>query len=494
MCLKVIYPVFIFMVTTLYGQFLKPFQYHLADGGEYFSNRLRGNGITNILVDTSGASVWVGTGYGLNKTLDGGTSWVSYTSKEYGGKGNSVVGMTMMGDSILWISTGYDTLADGETLEVGGGLHYTADSGKTWVHIPQPKDRRDETAYSPTTTAVQNISWDIAVLDSTIWIASWGGGVRKSSDMGKTWQVITTDNLPFSALNYLNHRGFALMVENGNIWVGTAEGISKSGDGGKTWRRFTHQNQQYPISGNFVVALAYQSYTHTVWAATIEAVDADEVRAVSKSDNGGETWQVMLENTFPHNFAFNDSIVYVAADEGLFVSDNGGENWYKIPPISGDRSDLITGEEILTEKFYSAAVSHEPLGVRLWLGSADGLATTLDNGNTWTVNRSYISTTERKDPPAYAYPTPFSPSRHGYIRFQYHVARAGEVVIDIYDWGMDKVATVREFESDPATHIPDRSAKWDGRNSRGDIVASGVYFFRVEIEGDVTWGKLVVVN
>ena len=489
-----IFFIIILSFSSVFGQFLKPHYFNLSNESAANSDRLLGNGITNILVDTSRSCVWIGTGYGLNRTRDVGVTWESFTTNEFGGKGSSVVAMATMGDSVFWISTGYDTLAEDEHLDVGGGLHYTRDDGKTWIHIPQPKDRRDETEYSPTTTAVQNISWDIAVLDETVWIASWGGGLRKSSDMGKSWQVVTTDNLPFSALNYLNHRPFALLVENGNIWVGTAEGISKSRDGGKTWQRFTHQNQQYPISGNFVVALGYQAYTNTIWAATIEAVDADEIRAVSKSNNGGETWQVMLENTFPHNFAFDDSVVYVAADEGLFLSNDGGENWYTIPPIRGNRRDLITGEEILTNKFYSAAVSKEPQGTCLWLGSADGLVTTFDNGNSWTVHRSYISTTKRNDPPVYAYPSPFSPSRHGYIRFQYDVTKPTEVIIDIFDWGMDKVATVREFESDPTGNVNDRSAKWDGRNNQGDVVASGVYFFRTEIEGKVNWGKLVVIN
>jgi flagellar hook assembly protein FlgD len=37
-------------------------------------------------------------------------------------------------------------------------------------------------------------------------------------------------------------------------------------------------------------------------------------------------------------------------------------------------------------------------------------------------------------------------------------------------------------------------AKWDGRNEAGNIVASGVYSFRAEINGKVTWGKIVVIN
>ena len=36
---------------------------------------------------------------------------------------------------------------------------------------------------------------------------------------------------------------------------------------------------------------------------------------------------------------------------------------------------------------------------------------------------------------------------------------------------------------------------WDGRNDRGVIVANGVYFYKLEVEGEKTaWGKIVVLN
>ena len=68
------------------------------------------------------------------------------------------------------------------------------------------------------------------------------------------------------------------------------------------------------------------------------------------------------------------------------------------------------------------------------------------------------------------------------------------MTIDIYDFSMDRVATIQEYEWDPIGNTNDRSAKWDGRNDAGDIVASGVYFFRANIEGKITWGKLVIIN
>jgi hypothetical protein len=493
MYLKVI--LFIVLVqTSLPAQLLKPGSYQFGPTEQQSTNRLLGNAMVEMV--TRDYMLFAGSGYGLNRTDDGGSTWKAFTSKDFGGK-NGVTAIAFMDDSTLWISTAFDTtITDIGNLDAGSGLSYTSDLGRTWTHIPQPVDRADETEYSPTTTIVQNVTFDIAILDSTVWITSWGGGLRRSSDLGQTWEVITTDGKPFNTnsstnTGWRNHVAFSVMVENSNIWVGTADGISKSGDGGETWRRFTHQNQQLPISGNFVVALAYQPYTHTIWAATIEAdTDTSEFRAVSKSENGGESWETMLTGTFTHNFAFDDSVVYAATDLGLYVSNDGGKNWYTVPVIH----DYITGEELNGIEYYSAAVTHEGIFNRLWAGNEDGLGSTIDNGNTWRVHRSFKSTQGNDTPNAYAYPSPFSPSRHGYLHFQYDITREGEVVIDIYDFAIDHVATIREYESAPIESTFNRSARWNGKNDAGMTVASGVYFFRINVEGKITWGKLVVIN
>jgi len=489
------------LVTQSFGQvlFKDGFKLQKQTSQTGDSEIILGNGIIDILT-IQDSIVFAGSGYGLNKTEDGGKTWSNFTGKHYKGKGGISAMTVSDDDSTIWIALAYDSLIREENLSVGGGLSYSNDFGATWNHVKQPVDPNldpDSLGYNPTTTRVQNLTYDIAILDSTIWIASFGGGLRKSNDMGQNWEVVTTDDIPFSSLENLNHRAFSVVAENENLWVGTAHGISKSSDNGKTWDRFTHQkNQTYPISGNFVVALAQQQFEssgdtiNAIWAATIEATDTSEVRAVSKTINGGETWEVMLEGTFPHNFAFDDSIVYVAADEGLFISNDGGKNWYELPSIS----DPETGEEILTGTYYSAGISQNMNEKLLWVGSADGLATTSDNGNTWTIHRSYQSTRLSSTPNAYAYPSPFSPSRHDYIRFQYDITSAGEVRIDIFDFAMDKVVSFTEYESSPSGNSPDRSAKWNGTNSEGDVVATGVYFFRVKVEGEITWGKLVVIN
>ena len=454
-----------------------------------------GNGVVDLLSGKN--SIWAATGYGLNASYDQGKSWKIFTSNEYKGKGG-VSAIGFMDDSTLWIATAFDTTAQGEDLSAGGGLSYTRDGGLTWTHIKQPVDSRDVSEYSPTTTVVQNLTFDFAFIDSTIWIASYGGGLRRSDDMGQSWQVVTTDGHPFSSFDYLSHRGFSLLAENGNLWYGSAEGISKSTDNGQTWQRFMHANQEYPISGNFVVALAYQEATHTVWAATVEAVNEGEVRAVSKTTNGGLTWQVVLKGIFAHNFGFDDESVFVAADEGLFISEDSGENWYKAPPVVDSQS----GEEILSNEFYSAASQVSGNTSRWWLGSSDGLATTTDRGNTWQVVRSFVSTRERTKPKVYAYPSPFSPSRSGYTRFQYNVDDGSGRVLDtnddieikIYNFAMEHVVTIRDDKTGFRSETGDFSTKWDGKDSVGKLVASGVYFFRARIGNEVSWGKVVVIN
>ncbi len=446
-----------------------------------------GNAIVDILVH--GDRILASTGFGLNVSYDYGNRWQSFTPGIYPGKGG-VSAMGYMDDNTLWIATAFDTTADGQNFSAGGGLSYTRDGGKSWVHIPQPVDSVDETGYAPTTTNIQNITFDIAFLDSTVWIASFGGGLRRSDDMGKSWQVVTTDGQPFNSLNNLSHRAFSLMTENGNIWYGSAEGISKSTDGGQSWERFTHQNQERPISGNFVVALAWQEATKTVWAATIEAVDGEEVRAVSKSEDGGQSWDTMLTGVFAHNFGFDGETVFVASDLGLYVSDDRGANWYELPPVI----DSDNGEKVLDREYFSAASQTANGLTRWWLGSGDGLVSTTDHGNTWRITRSFVSTRQRTSPRVYAYPSPFSPPRGGYTRFQFDISADTAVEIKIYNWAMEHVRTLNADEGNWSDSSRDRSVEWDGRDIDGRVVDSGVYFFRADIGGTVTWGKVVVID
>jgi len=465
-------------------------------------NALVGNGITDLV--WSEEKLYAGTGYGLSLTANLGENWQNYTPSDYGGKGG-ISALAVAPDGTIWIATGYDTtVQEDETLDIGGGLRYLSPGTSEWVFIPQPVDARTDTmgGMKPTTTRVQNITYDIAILDTQIWITSFGGGVRRSLDQGQTWEIITTDGKPFDVLNQVygfNHRGFSAMVENGNIWIGTAGGISKSMDGGQTWERYYVGADQIPesggISGNWCIALAHNPWNNSTWAVTL-STGGEEYNSISMTLDGGRTWQNFLKDelsdgTFARSIAFYDSAVYVATEKGVYKSIDNGQSWFEFPAII----DQVSGEQLQTNKFYSVATSPSGNGRHLlWVGSADGLATTEDNGYNWTIFRSFVSTRERENPPVYAYPTPFSPERETILRFQYDVTQAGEVSIEIFNFAMEKVITIRKQEFAPTQNSYDRSATWDGRDNNGRMVDNGVYFFRAKVEGKVSWGKIVVIN
>ncbi len=482
--------ILILLITT--NPFYSQIWSDLSINRKIISTRPTSNTINDIFIKDN--QVWIGTGKELMKTTDLGVTWTTYNHKNGLGRGG-VSAIAGSGDT-LWVATAFDSTTSAGVFPAGGGLSFSTDNGNSWTWIPQPIDSIDEDRYRPTTTVIQNLTYDIAISDSAVWIASWGGGLRKSTDMGKTWEVVTVDSLPFDVLNHLNHMAFSVMFDGNALWVGSAGGIHKSTDGGKSWTTFNHQNQSEPISGNFVVAIANQSVNGSsiVWAATIEALGSTEYRAVSITQDGGLTWKTTLDNIFAHNFCFdpNTHAAYVASDSGLYMSTDTGQTWDIFPQII----DNNTGERLFTKEFYSVGVGSQNT---LWLGSSDGLAISRDSGTTWEIVRAFPIPGENKTPDTFAYPNPFSPLRHnryegdGYVRFQYSTKSSTTVTVKIYDFGMNLVkCVVRNKQiSTPGTY----SEAWNGRNESGELVANGVYFYKITFSGGKTlWGKVIVIN
>jgi len=473
----------IFLVLLLaavaYGQIplLKTFR---LEGAPAAQKGLAGNGISDI---KEGRGVlWFGTGHGLSRTRDQGETFDTFSSAQGLGYG-SVSGLYVSGDTIL-VATATDTITkvSSESLAKGTGLSFTYDGGQTWTRVAQPG-----------VTPVQNLAYDIEVVDGVIWMACFGGGLMKSEDGGKTWQVAPPDTFIFEPGSRLNHRAFALAQGDGALYAGTAEGVNKSMDNGRTWVNFNRNNQAQPLSGNFITALAFQKTKSKsiIWAASWKAEGSNEFYAVSKSENGGLAWQTMLKDEQAHNFAFDDSVVYVACDNGLYKSVDYGVTWYLFPPMR----DAESSNRVYDPETDSAWARD---GV-LWVGTTDGLARTKDNGYTWKVFRAFVATGPTGQPRTYAYPNPFSYTRHnvlggdGHVRFQYNSKADTRVTIKVFDYAMDLVKTVveDEFRHGPA----DYSDIWTGRNDYGDQVANGVYFYKVELKDDGTyWGKILIVN
>ncbi len=477
-----------------------------------------GNSITDIVVQSD--TIWLGTGKGLSRSTDGGTTWKNYyDSPEFGKEDISAIAVR---GKDVWVATAHSVVRDGQSLPEGSGLRYSSDGGTSWKYIPQPVDAKNvDTLFWNTkstiralgiTTSINNITYDIAIAGADVYICSFAGMARVSRDTGKTWErvILPPDNLTsitrndslkfdlspsggaLGLQNNLNHRAFSVLAENDStVWIGTAGGINKTSNRGDSWVRYSKQTQVNPISGNFVVALAQQQTggKNIIWAATVNASDNTERRGVSFTDNGGISWKQSLLGEFAHNFGFQGDIVYVPTDKGVFRSSDFGTSWIQ----TGTIYDKQTRQRYTQSKFYAAAAQADTV----WLGGADGLVRSIDNistpfGSEWTI--LHASQKLSGASASYAFPNPFAPDDE-IVRIHYSTGKSSTVpvTVRIFDFGMNLVRTV--INNAPRESTREHDELWDGRDEQNRFVANGVYFYQIAVDQDQPrWGKILVIQ
>ncbi len=462
---------------------------------------------------TSGDTIWAGTGKGLARMTGSIGTWESFRSvTEFARPGIFAIAVK---PGLVWTSTGFTQDVDDQSVQTGSGYTYSTDQGVTWTARPQPVDAVDDSLvtygtntvrFLPVTVDEQNVTFDVALSDSFVWIASWSSGLRRSSDLGETWNRVVLPNDALSSISpddslgfyYIDPRQqnnfllFSVFVQNDTtIWAGSAGGINKSTDGGSSWSKFNTINQASPLLGNWVIGIdgqpidsVYRIWT-TNWPADLEL---GEQYGVSYSEDGGRIWKNLLHGIRAYDFAFRDSIVYIATDEGVFRTDDGGLSWTR----SGTIIDQATGQRITDPSFFSVDV----VGDTVYCGGSDGLVRTVDDGTgsfgrSWDILRTYQPVGASAN--TYAYPNPFAPDEE-IVRIHYSTGgTSASVTVEVFDFGMNRVRTIVRDASRSGTGEHDEI--WDGSDNQGRQVANGVYFYRVEIDGrDPAWGKIMVLQ
>ena len=524
---------FLFITSLVCFSQTQPFTFRLSDEEPGLDKSISTKPISNTITDiitVGDSTIWLGTSRGVSLSTNNGTSWTNfYGSPEFGADNISAIGYN---NGIFWCATAKEEKTSTGELPAGTGLKFTSDFGETWKSIPQPIDTEgdtiefygsDQIRALDVTVTVQNLTYDIAFTPNTIWIASFAGGLRKAridcllanQEYKFSRVVLPPDDLnsisPTDSLDFclspvggnickngnFNHRVFSIATENDNIiYVGTANGINKTSNANAqypSWEKFNAQNQQLPISGNFITSLAFNQITNTLWASTWKANDPSEFYGVSATSDGGFSWTTFLRGEIAHNFGFINNEAMVAADNGMFRTSDNGNTWYLPTAIVDENADVNTKISLPTNQFYSAGSNSS----YIWLGSADGL-TRLDeiSGSMWqgTWKIFFASQSIASSSETYCYPNPFNP-RQEMLKIKYSTdGNDQNVTIRVFDFGFNYVRTV--VQNAPRNRGVDGPPDfWDGKDENGNYVPNGVYFYRVDIgDNDGVYGKILVLQ
>jgi photosystem II stability/assembly factor-like uncharacterized protein len=243
----------------------------------------------------------------------------------------------------------------------GSGVYKTVDGGAHWTFANDGFDLHP----SPDAVLPQRITGiaidpgDTTTLYASVMMGVDSDQVYRSTDSGGHWTPVLAGNWAESVA----------VAPDGTVVAGAGAGVVVSTDGGSTWSE---------PSGPGLSEVALDPAN----ASTIYAVSSDGAEAAVSTD-GGSTW-APLDAGHPSFVSDvevgSDGTVYIAGDNGLSWSVDGGESW--------KQSMLDNGSGDVTP---SAVLPDLATGVALVGSSAAGL---------WTVDlaaapegtRSYYST------------------------------------------------------------------------------------------------------
>lgn len=484
------------------------------------SANLGTNIVNHIRYSAETRRVWLAGRRGLVWTDNGGETFTTITAVPRFNQ-NGIQSLDVRNRRI-WAASSKVTEADGRRFPTGDGLMYSDDGGSTWREVAQPLDSPADSVEQygintlralPITVPQQNVIYDIAIgtQDSTVWVATWSGGIRRTQNNGRSWQrmvlpptgrqrIAPTDTLSFrleprrGTQGDLVFLGFSvLQASDGAVWVGTVDGICRTDNPDARYPTWVKFNRTFGgLSGNWIIAIREQPATarlgRAIWAASWRAESPQETFGVSWTRNNGDTWQTALLGERIYDFAFRGDTVYAVGSNGLFISPNGGETWLR-QRIIVDRQNPRLQIQPQAELY---ALGIEPLGQgeRLWLGSEDGTAASSDGGATWKIFRANLPVPESAK--TYAYPNPFAPRLDGAVRIRYQLLQPARITVRIYDFAMNLVKTL--VQNEPRSQGEDEEL-WNGRSDAGTKVANGVYFYIIEAAGQPPlYGKIMVLE
>jgi photosystem II stability/assembly factor-like uncharacterized protein len=316
---------------------------------------------------------------------------------------------------------------------VSGGVWKTTNDGVSWQPLfdKQQVSSIGAIAVAPSDPNVIYAGTGEACIRGDI---SYGDGVYKSTDAGKTWTNVglkDTRHIGRIAVHPTNPE-IVFVAALGHAYGNNSErGLFRSTDGGKSWQKVLYKDER---TGAIDVVFA-PSNPHILFASLWEAnrspwgmTSGGAGSGLYKSTDDGATWKRLEENGLPKGILGRIGVTVSGPDAnrvyaqieaeqgGLYVSNDGGEHWslvngdhrftqraWYFTHIFADPKNIDTVYELNTATYKSIDGGHTFKPIRaphgdchgLWIdpenpnrmieGNDGGATITTDGGATWTT-------------------------------------------------------------------------------------------------------------
>ena len=232
---------------------------------------------------------------GVWKTTDGGTYWENVSDGFFNTSSIGALAVAPSDPNVIYAGTGETTIR--LDVSYGDGVYKSTDAGKTWTHLGLEETRHiGEIRVHPHNPDL-------------VYVAALGHafgpnperGVYRSKDGGRTWEKVLYRSPKAGAVDLAMDPNnprllYASIWETyRNFWTlssgGPESGLFKSTDGGDTWTEISN-NQGLPkgIKGKIGVAVS-PAQADRVWA-----IVESEQEGLYRSDDGGQEWQRVSDN------------------------------------------------------------------------------------------------------------------------------------------------------------------------------------------------------
>ena len=277
----------------------------------------------------------------------------------------------------------------------GGGVWKTEDAGQTWFNISDGYFKTGSVGAVAVAESDPNVVYvGMGEHAPRGVMTSYGDGVYRSNDAGKTWHHLgleMTRHIANVVIHPANPEVVYVAAQGALNGPSKERGIYKSIDGGKTWKNVLYVDENSGCSdlnmdpnNPRILYAAMWDHRRLPWAVQ----SGGKGSGLYKSTDGGETW-FKIQNGLPNELGkmgisvskANSEKVYALVESdtekeqgGLFVSNDGGDNWNR---VSKDH-------RLISRAWYYIEVFADPVDENtVYVMGAAGLKSA-DGGKTWS--------------------------------------------------------------------------------------------------------------